>query len=120
MSITMDDLQTTQAPLYLTEAAVGRIKALVGRADKPVLGIRVGVTTTGCSGHMYQVEYAEEARPMEDVMEQHGVRVFIDPLALMFIVGSTMDYQEGKLNSGFVFDNPNITGQCGCGESFSV
>ena len=80
----------------------------------------VGVTTTGCSGHMYQVEYAEEQRPMEDVVEQDGVRVFIDPLALMFIFGSTMDYVESKINSGFVFDNPNVTGQCGCGESFSV
>ena len=111
----MDDMQTTETAITLTPAAVGRVKALIARSDKSVLGIRVGVTTTGCSGHMYQVEYAEE-----DVVEQDGVRVFIDPLALMFIVGSTMDYVESKINSGFVFDNPNTTGQCGCGESFSV
>ena len=116
----MDHMQTTDTPITLTAAAVGRVKSLMARADKPVLGIRVGVTTTGCSGHMYQVEYAEDQRPMEDVVEQDGVRVFIDPLALMFIVGSTMDYVESKISSGFVFDNPNITGQCGCGESFSV
>lgn len=116
----MDDMQTTEKAITLTTAAVGRVKSLIERSDKPVLGIRVGVTTTGCSGHMYQVEYAEDERPMEDVVEQDGVRVFIDPLALMFIVGSTMDYVESKINSGFVFENPNITGQCGCGESFSV
>ncbi len=120
MSNMMNELQTTNTPIKLTDAAVGRVRALIERADKPVLGIRVGVTSTGCSGHMYQVEYAEEQRPMEDVVEQDGVRVFIDPLALMFIVGSTMDYVEDKLHSGFVFDNPNATGQCGCGESFSV
>ena len=116
----MDDMQTTETAITLPPAAVGRVKALIARSDKSVLGIRVGVTTTGCSGHMYQVEYAEDERPMEDVVEQDGVRVFIDPLALMFIVGSTMDYVESKINSGFVFDNPNTTGQCGCGESFSV
>ena len=116
----MDDMQTTESAITLTDAAVVRVKSLIERSDKPVLGIRVGVPTTGCSGHMYQVEYAEDERPMEDVVEQDGVRVFIDPLALMFIVGSTMDYVESKINSGFVFDNPNITGECGCGESFSV
>ncbi len=116
----MDDMQTTETAIKMTPAAVGRVKALIERSEKPVLGIRVGVTTTGCSGHMYQVEYAEDERPMEDVVEQDGVRVYIDPLSLMFIVGSTLDYVESKINSGFVFDNPNITGQCGCGESFSV
>ena len=116
----MDHMQTSDSPITLTDAAVVRVKSLIARSEKPVLGIRVGVTTTGCSGHMYQVEYAEEQRPMEDVVEQDGVRVFIDPLALMFIVGSTMDYVESKINSGFGFDNPNVTGECGCGESFSV
>ena len=116
----MDHMQTSDSPITLTDAAVVRVKSLIARSEKPVLGIRVGVTTTGCSGHMYQVEYAEEQRPMEDVVEQDGVRVFIDPLALMFIVGSTMDYVESNINSGFVFDNPNVTGECGCGESFSV
>ena len=116
----MDDMQTTESAITLTDAAVVRVKSLIERSDKPVLGIRVGVTTTGCSGHMYQVEYAEDERPMEDVVEQDGVRVFIDPLALMFIVGSTMDYVESKINSGLVLDNHNITGECGCGESFSV
>ena len=87
---------------------------------KPVLGLRIGVTNTGCSGHMYQVEYAEEERPLEEMVEQDGIRIFIDPLALMFVFGSKLDYVEDKLQSGFVFENPNETSRCGCGESFAV
>ncbi|NQV56802.1 MAG: iron-sulfur cluster assembly accessory protein [Rhodospirillales bacterium] len=116
----MNKLTKSEAAIKLTDAAVARVKSLIDRTDKPVLGVRVGVTNTGCSGHMYQVEFAEDLRPMEDVVEQDGVKVFIDPLALMFIFGSTMDYTESKLQSGFVFTNPNVKGQCGCGESFSV
>ena len=90
------------------------------RADKSVLGLRIGVRNTGCSGHMYQVEYAEEVRPLEEVVEQEGVKIFIDPLAMMFVFGSNLDYVESKLQSGFVFENPNETSRCGCGESFAV
>jgi len=69
---------------------------------------------------MYQVEYAEEVRPLEEVVEQEGVKIFIDPLAMMFVFGSNLDYVESKLQSGFVFENPNETSRCGCGESFAV
>ena len=116
----MNEVRKTKSALTLTPAAVGRIKALMERAEKPVLGIRVGVTNKGCSGHSYQVEYATESRPLEEVVEQDGARVFIDPLALMFIIGSKMDFVEGKIQSGFTFENPNAKSLCGCGESFSV
>ncbi|MBO33162.1 MAG: Fe-S cluster assembly scaffold SufA [Rhodospirillaceae bacterium] len=108
------------ASLILTESAVSRVKNLMGRTDKPVLGLRVGVTTMGCNGHSYKVEYAEEERPLEEVIEQDGVKIYVDPLAMMYIFGSKMDYIEDKMQSGFVFENPNETGRCGCGESFSV
>ena len=108
------------APIKLTASAISRVKSLMDRSDKPDLGLRVGVTTTGCSGHMYQVEYAEDERPLEEVIEQDGVKIFVDPLAMMFIFGSTMDYVEGKMQSGFVFENPNETSRCGCGESFGI
>jgi len=116
----MPVIQMKKATLILTPAAVKRVRALMERADKPVLGIRVGVTNKGCSGHMYQVEYAEEERPLEEKVEQDGARVYVDPLALMFIVGSTMDFTEDKMQAGFTFQNPNAKSSCGCGESFSV
>ncbi|MEK9677257.1 MAG: iron-sulfur cluster assembly accessory protein, partial [Rhodospirillaceae bacterium] len=100
----MSQITKDTAPITLTESAVNRVRALMDRTDKPVLGLRVGVTNTGCSGHMYNVEYAEEERPLEEVVEQDGVRIFIDPLALMFVVGSKMDYVEDKMQSGFIFD----------------
>ena len=109
-----------QQAVTLTDNAVARVRSLMDRADKPVLGLRVGVSNTGCSGHSYVVEYAEDKRPFEEEVKQDGVRVFIDPVAVMFLVGSKMDYVEGKLQSGFVFDNPNEKGRCGCGESFHV
>ncbi len=110
----------TKPILTLTEAAAERVKALLAKADKPVLGLRVGVKARGCSGYSYFVEYAEEQKPFEEVVEHRGVKLFIDPMATMFIVGAEMDYREDKLRSGFVFNNPNETGRCGCGESFSV
>ncbi len=106
--------------ISLTDAAADRAKALIGQTDKPVLGLRVGVSSKGCNGMSYVVEYAETESKMEEVVEDKGVKIFIDPMAVMFVLGSTMDYVEDKFHSGFVFDNPNETGRCGCGESFSV
>ena len=83
-------METETAPIKLTTSAISRVRALMDRSDKPVLGLRVGVTSTGCSGHMYQVEYAEDERPLEEVIEQDGVKIYVDPLAMMFIFGSTM------------------------------
>lgn len=104
--------------LNLTEAAAERVKSLIDKSEKPVLGLRVGVSTRGCSGMSYVVEYADEKRPLEDMIEDKGVKIFIDPTAVMFLFGSTMDYVEDKFQSGFVFSNPNEKGRCGCGESF--
>ena len=109
------------APLItLTESAAARAKRLIEKSDSPVLGLRVGVNTKGCSGLSYIVEYAEEQKRFEDVIEDKGVKIFIDPTAVMFLIGSEMDYVEDKFHKGFVFTNPNEKGRCGCGESFHV
>lgn len=106
--------------ITLTDAAADRVKQLIAKSDEPVLGLRVGVSTKGCSGMSYVVEYAKEQRKLEDVVEDKGVKIFIDPTAVMFLLGSEMDYVEDKFQSGFVFSNPNEKGRCGCGESFHV
>jgi iron-sulfur cluster assembly accessory protein len=107
-------------PITLTDAAAVRVKALIEASEEPVLGLRVGVNSRGCSGMSYVVEYAKEQKKLEDVVEDKGVRIFIEPTAIMFLIGSEMDYVEDKLQSGFVFRNPNEKGRCGCGESFHV
>jgi len=107
-------------PIQITDAAANRINEIVAKATKPVLGVRVGVSNKGCSGKSYLVEYAEELRKFEDVVEHNGAKVFIDPKAVMYLLGSELDYRESKMESGFVFTNPNEKGRCGCGESFSV
>ena len=106
--------------LTLTDAAAERVRALMARSDKPVLGVRIGVKTRGCSGLSYNVEYADGPKKFEEVVEDKGVKVFIDPTAVMFLVGSVMDYVDDKFRSGFTFINPNEKGRCGCGESFHV
>ena len=104
----------------LTDAAAERVKSLVAKSDKPVQGLRIGVKTRGCSGMSYSVEYADEPKKFEEVVEQKGVKLFIDPTAVMFILGSEVDYTEDRFSSGFTFVNPNEKGRCGCGESFHV
>ena len=106
--------------LTLTDAAAERAKYLMSRSEKPIIGLRVGVKAQGCSGLSYYVEYAEEQKKFEELVEDKGVTILIDPAATMFLIGSEMDYQEDKLQSGFVFSNPNEKGRCGCGESFHV
>ncbi len=109
------------APLMtLTDAAAERVKQLMSKADKPIVGLRVGVKAQGCSGMSYFVEYAEEKKKFEEVVEDKGVTLLIDPAATMFLIGSEMDYKEDKLQSGFTFSNPNEKGRCGCGESFHI
>lgn len=111
---------TEQNLISITDTAAERVKALMARADKPVAGLRVTVKERGCSGLMYEVEYADEKTDLEDVVEAKGVRIFIDPTAVMYLFGSEMDYVDDKFHSGFVFTNPNEKGRCGCGESFFV
>ena len=106
--------------LKLTDAAAERVKALIAKSEEPVLGLRVGVKKGGCSGLMYEVEYAKERKKFEEVVEDKGVKVFVEPTAVMFLLGAEMDYHEDKFASGFTFTNPNEKDRCGCGESFRV
>ena len=106
--------------LKLTERAKNRVKLLIKNSKGDVLGIRIGIKTAGCSGMKYHVEYAKEIKPFEEKIKIEEITILIDPAAVMFLVGSTMDYQEKKFSSGFEFSNPNEIARCGCGESFSV
>lgn len=107
-------------PITVTEAAAERVKALLASRAKPSAGVRVGIRTKGCSGMSYTLEFADEPNPFDEVVEANGVTILIDPKATMFVLGTEMDYVEEKLESGFVFRNPNEKGRCGCGESFHV
>ncbi|HER27031.1 MAG TPA: iron-sulfur cluster assembly accessory protein [Rhodospirillales bacterium] len=106
--------------MQVTEAAARQVKALLDGRGKPSLGIRIGVRTKGCSGMSYTLEFADEKAPFDEQLTAQGVTILIDPKATMFIIGTEMDYLEDKLESGFVFTNPNEKGRCGCGESFHV
>jgi iron-sulfur cluster assembly protein len=106
--------------MTLTDAAADRVRALLAKRGKPAVGIRVGVRSRGCSGLTYTLEYADEKGKFDEMVQDKGVTVLIDPKATMFIIGTEMDYVEDKLQSGFTFRNPNEKGRCGCGESFHV
>lgn len=116
----MTGFGTGQPILTLTDAAAAQARKLMNKADSQAIGLRVGIKTAGCSGLQYQVEFANEQKPFEDKIEQKGVTIFIDPTAVMFIIGSEMDWTEDKFTSSFTFTNPNETARCGCGESFTV
>ena len=110
----------TKPIVTLTDKAVAHVKKLMERADNDIIGLRVGIKTAGCSGLQYVVEFASEKKPFEDVIAQDGATILIDPSAVMFLIGSEMDWVEEKFSSQFVFNNPNETARCGCGESFTV
>jgi iron-sulfur cluster assembly protein len=109
-----------KAPLTITDSAADRVKALLASRGKPSAGVRIGVRAKGCSGMSYTLEFADERTAFDEVVEEKGVTVLIDPKATMFILGTEMDYVEEKMQAGFVFRNPNEKGRCGCGESFHV
>ena len=106
--------------MRLSDAAARRIKDLVGRSERPIAGVRVGVKNGGCAGMSYTMEYVEASDPRDEVVEDKGVRLLIDPRAVLFLIGTEMDYRADKLSSGFVFSNPNQTSACGCGESVAI
>ncbi len=106
--------------MTVTPAAAERIRGLLSQRGKPSVGIRVGVRSRGCSGLTYTLEYADEKGKFDEVVQDQGVTILIDPKATMFIIGTEMDFVEDKLQSGFTFRNPNEKGRCGCGESFHV
>ena len=106
--------------MTLTEAAAARVREIMAKADGSITGIRVGVTKGGCAGMSYKVDYATEVKPGDEVIEDKGVRVLIDPTAVLFLLGTEMDYKVDKLSAQFVFNNPNQTSACGCGESVAI
>jgi iron-sulfur cluster assembly protein len=106
--------------MRLTEAAAQRIKDVMAQADKPVAGLRVGVKNGGCAGMEYTMDYAERIEPTDEVVEDKGVKILIDPKAVLFLLGTEMDYKTEKLSAQFVFSNPNQTSACGCGESVQL
>jgi iron-sulfur cluster assembly protein len=114
------DMNERPAMMTVSDAAAKQVQALLDGRDKPSAGIRIGVRTKGCSGMSYTLEFADEKGPFDEILEDKGVTILIDPKATMFIIGTEMDYVQDKLESGFVFSNPNEKGRCGCGESFHV
>ena len=123
----MTELQTTTRPrrprpkaLTLTDAAAMRVREIMANAERPYVALRVGVRNGGCAGQEYTFAYAEEIAPLDEVVEDKGVTILIDPRAVLFLIGSEIDYETSKLASKFVFRNPNQTDACGCGESVTI
>jgi iron-sulfur cluster assembly protein len=123
----MTQLQTTDRPrrprpkvVTLTEAAAARVRDIMANADKPYVALRVGVKNGGCAGQEYTFAYAEAVEPLDEVVEDKGVTILIEPKAILFLIGSEIDYETTKLASKFVFRNPNQTDACGCGESVTI
>ncbi len=104
----------------LTDAAAERIKEIMTNSDKEIIGLRVGVENGGCAGMAYTMEYAEQKNPLDELVEDKGVSILIDPKAILFLFGTEMDFLVDKLSSGFIFNNPNQTSACGCGESVTI
>jgi iron-sulfur cluster assembly protein len=106
--------------MSLTDAAAARVKEIIANTDKPIAGLRVGVKNGGCAGMSYTMEFAEDVTPLDEVIEDKGVKVLIDPKAVLFLLGSEMDFKVDRLSSTFTFRNPNETSACGCGESVAI
>jgi iron-sulfur cluster assembly protein len=125
----MSELSITPTPrgrrprpkvVTLTDRAAERVREIMDRADRPYAGLRVGVKNGGCAGQEYVLEYAEAANPLDEVVEDRGVTILVDPKAVLFLVGTEIDYDVTKLAAKFVFRNPNETDACGCGESVTI
>ncbi|MDP2212495.1 iron-sulfur cluster assembly accessory protein [Phenylobacterium sp.] len=125
----MEQLNLTPTPrvrrprpqvVSLTEAAADRVRDIMARADKPYAGLRVGVKNGGCAGQEYVLEYAQAADPMDEVVQDKGVTILVEPKAVLFLIGTVVDYETTALSSKFVFRNPNETDACGCGESVTI
>ncbi len=107
-------------PVRLTEAAAARLQEIMRDAEGKYLGVRVGVTNGGCAGMSYTMAYAEAQNPLDEVIEDRGVKIFIEPKAILFLIGTELDFVEEKLGARFTFQNPNQTAACGCGESVAI
>ena len=106
--------------IKVSENAANKIKEIMSKAENDATGVRVSVKSGGCAGMSYVMEYAKEVKPDEEVIEEKGVKVFIDPKAIIYLLGTVMDYKEEEFSSQFIFKNPNETERCGCGESFKI
>jgi len=106
--------------ITLTDAAKNRVREIISNSKKNCIGIRIGIDNTGCSGHSYKIDYAENKKVSDEVISLDDIKIFIDASATMYILGSKIDYVDNGMESGFIFTNPNEKGRCGCGESFSV
>ena len=106
--------------ITISDNAVNRIKEIMSKAENSTIGVRVGVKSGGCAGMSYILEYAKDIKPNEEVIENKGVKVLIDPKAVLYLLGTEMDYKKNQFSSSFVFNNPNETERCGCGESFKT
>ena len=106
--------------ISLTDRAAERIRHIMSRAETPKIGLRLGVKNGGCAGMEYTMDYADTRDPLDEVVEDKGVMILIEPKAVLFLLGTEMDYEEGVMSSGFIFNNPNQTDACGCGESVTI
>lgn len=116
----MSESATKPKVMTLSEAAAARVKSILEGRGGNIAGLRIGVKNGGCAGMEYTMEYADSENPLDEVVEDKGVRILIDPKAVLFLLGTEMDYQQDKLSSGFTFNNPNQTSACGCGESVAI
>ena len=116
----MANLKPRFKVMSLTDAAAARVREIIDNADKPFEALRVGVKNGGCAGMSYTMDWAEEIGKFDEVVEDKGVKVVIDPKAILFLLGTEMDFRTDKLSAGFVFNNPNQTSACGCGESVAI
>ena len=106
--------------ITLSDKAAERVKEIMNQAKEKIIGVRVGVASGGCAGMSYVMEYAKKTNPNDEIIEDKGVKVLIDPKAIMYLLGTEMDYKKEEFSSSFVFKNPNETERCGCGESFKI
>jgi iron-sulfur cluster assembly protein len=116
----MDMTQNKPKIMTLTDAAAARIRQIMSESEKPVAGVRIGVKNAGCVGMEYTLDFVETPDLADDVVEDNGAKLFVDPTAILFLLGTKMDYQVDKLSAGFVFENPNQTDACGCGLSVAI
>ena len=110
----------TKQVITLSDRAASRVKEIMAAAGKSIVGVRVGVKSGGCAGMSYIMEYTKEINPNDEIIEEKGVKLFVDPGAIMYLLGTEMDYKKEEFSSSFVFKNPNETERCGCGESFKI
>ena len=106
--------------ITVSDRAAERVKEIIAQSKEPIVGVRVGVSSGGCAGMSYVMEYAKKINPNDEIIEDKGVKVLIDPKAIMYLLGTEMDYKKEELSSTFIFKNPNETERCGCGESFKI